>query len=135
MIGTVKKPLKEVLEALAGYQKVAVVGCDGCAKVAKSGGSDEVAEMAGILAALGKNIVFMVTPERTCNIMKAHESMDPLKDQAPQAEAMLVLGCGGAVQIVRQVTEEYGLAMPVKTGLDSVGHMDMVVAGTLALEQ
>ena len=45
------------------------------------------------------------------------------------------MGCGGAVQITRQLTEEYGLTIPVKTGLNSVGHMDTVIGGTLALEQ
>jgi len=45
------------------------------------------------------------------------------------------LGCGGAVQIARQTTEELGLTIPVKVGLDSVGHMDMVVPGVMAMEQ
>ena len=38
---------------------------------------------------------------------------------------------GGAVQITRQVTEELGLTIPVKTALDSVGNMDTLVAGEL----
>jgi len=41
------------------------------------------------------------------------------------------MGCGGAVQITRQVTEELGLTIPVKTALDSVGHMDTLVSGEL----
>jgi hypothetical protein len=39
------------------------------------------------------------------------------------------------VQITRQVTEELGLTIPVKTALDSVGHMDTLVSGELAMEQ
>jgi hypothetical protein len=45
------------------------------------------------------------------------------------------MGCGGAVQITRQVTEELDLTIPVKTALDSVGHMDTLVPGELAMEQ
>ncbi len=61
-----------------------------------------------------------------------------LKDkekQLKESEAIVVLGCGGALQVVRQATEELGLTIPVKIALDSVGHMDTVIAGTLAREQ
>jgi hypothetical protein len=135
MIGTTKKPFAEVLGALAGYEKVAVVGCDGCAKVCLTGGSEQVAELAQQLRDRGKNIVLESTPERTCHIQKSHGALDPLMDRLKEADAVLVLGCGGAVQIARQVTEEHGLALPVKVGLNSVGHMDTTVAGLVALEQ
>lgn len=135
MIGTAKKPLEEVLGALEGYQKVAIVGCDGCAKVCATGGSDQVAELALKMKAEGKDIILEISPERTCHIQKCHGALDPVQAQLGQADAMLVLGCGGAVQIARQVTEDYGLTMPVKVGLDSVGHMDMCIPGEVALEQ
>ena len=67
--------------------------------------------------------------------MKSRESLTPCKDQIAAADAVMVLGCGGAVQVARQATEEFGLTIPVKVGLDSVGHMDMVVPGTVAMEQ
>ena len=135
MIGTTKKPFEEVLQALEGYEKIAVVGCDGCAKVCATGGLDQVKEMAQDLKGKGKNITLEVSPERTCNIMKSREALDTCKDQIAAADAVLVLGCGGAVQVARQATEEFGLTIPVKVGLDSVGHMDMVVPGTMAMEQ
>lgn len=135
MIGTVKKPLEEILAALEGYRKIAVVGCDGCAKVCGTGGSDQVTEMAKELEGQGKEIVVEATPERTCNIMHSRNTLTPIQDKLAAAEAILVLGCGGAVQIARQATEELGLTKPVKVGLDSVGHMDMVIPGVLAMEQ
>ena len=52
-----------------------------------------------------------------------------------EAQALLVLGCGGAVQITRHLTEQYGLTIPVKTGLNSIGNMDTLVAGQVALEE
>jgi ferredoxin len=135
MIGTAKKPFDEILAALNGLQKIGVVGCDGCAKVCLTGGSDEVAALARELQAQGKEIVFEASPERTCNMAKSKPVLDPLKDKIEAADALLVLGCGGAVQITRQVTEELGLTLPVKTGLNSVGHMDTTVPGALAVEQ
>jgi ferredoxin len=135
MIGTTKKTLEEVLEALAPYRKVAVVGCDGCAKVCATGGVDEVADLAKALKEQGKDIVFEATPERTCNVAKSDPVLKPLTDKMQEAEALLVLGCGGAVQITRHLTETYGLAVPVKVGLNSVGHMDTLVPGQTALEE
>ena len=135
MIGTTKKPLPEIMAALEGYQKVAVVGCDGCAKVCLTGGSDEVTAMAQELKAQGKEIAFEACPERTCNVVKSDPVLAPLTDRIKEAEALLVLGCGGAVQVTRELTEKYGITVPVKTGLDSVGHMDTLIGGTLAVEQ
>ena len=135
MIGTAQKPFEEILAALAGHQKIAVVGCDGCAKVCLTGGSEQVKEFAGQLKEEGKQVVLEVTPERTCYVDKSHTKLDPYVEQLKEAEAVIVLGCGGAVQITRQVTEELGLTIPVKTALDSVGHMDTLVSGELAMEQ
>jgi ferredoxin len=135
MIGTAKKPFDEIMAALNGLEKIGVVGCDGCAKVCLTGGSDEVAALARELQAQGKEIVFEASPERTCNMAKSKPVLDPLKDKIAASDALLVLGCGGAVQITRQVTEELGLTLPVKTGLNSVGHMDTTVPGAVAVEQ
>jgi ferredoxin len=136
MIGTTPKPFEEVMTALKGYDRVAVVGCDGCAKVCKTGGSEQVTEMSEKLTSAGKDVVLSVTPERTCYVEKTQKALDPNLDDLNKAQALLVLGCGGAVQITRQVMEEkYHLSTPIKTALDSVGHMDTLVMGELALEQ
>jgi hypothetical protein len=135
MIGTTQKPIEEVLGALEGYQKIAVVGCDGCAKACLTGGSEQVQQFANQLRDHGKQVVLEATPERTCYVDKSHTRLDPCVDQLKEAEAIIVMGCGGAVQITRQVTEELDLTIPVKTALDSVGHMDTLVPGELAMEQ
>ena len=135
MIGTAKKPAAEILEAVGKYHKIIVAGCNGCAKVCKTGGEAQVASMAEQLRKDGKEVVFEVTPERTCYINHTLASLEGKEKQLQESEAIVVLGCGGAAQIVRQATEELGVTIPVKIALDSVGHMDTVVAGTLALEQ
>jgi len=135
MIGTTKKSIPEVLDALKDHQKVGVVGCDGCAKICLTGGVDEVAELAQQLKQAGKDIVFEATPERTCNVAKSTPVLEPLKDKIAAADALVVLGCGGAVQITRYMTEKLGLNKPVKVGLNSVGHMDTLVPGAVAMEE
>ncbi len=135
MIGTTPKPFEEISHALKGYEKVAVIGCDGCAKVCMTGGSDQVSQMVEKLKENSKNVLFALSPDRTCYVDKTKAALDPLMDKLKSAQAVLVLGCGGAVQITRQVLENYGLTIPVKVGLDSVGHIDTLIMGELAIEQ
>jgi hypothetical protein len=135
MIGTATKPEADILEALAKYKRITVAGCNGCAKACKTGGDAQVASVADELRKNGKDIVLEVTPERTCYINHTLAALDGKEQQLKDSEAILVLGCGGALQVMRQATEELGLTIPVKIGLDSVGHMDTVVAGALAIEQ
>ncbi|MBW1800664.1 MAG: methylenetetrahydrofolate reductase C-terminal domain-containing protein [Deltaproteobacteria bacterium] len=135
MIGTIPKPFKEIMDSLEGYEKIAVIGCNGCAKVCMTGGDEQVAELAEKLRNQGKKVVLEATPDRTCYVDKTRKVLDPNLDRVKEAEAMIVLGCGGAVQITRKVTEDYGLTIPVKIALDSIGHMDTLVPSELALEQ
>jgi ferredoxin len=135
MIGTARKSEMDVLESLSKYQKITIAGCNGCAKACKTGGDAQVASMADELRKHGKDVVLEVTPERTCYINHTLASLEGKEDRLRESEAILVLGCGGALQVMRQATEELGMTIPVKIGLDSVGHMDTVIAGTLAIEQ
>lgn len=127
--------MEEILEALDVFQKVGIVGCDGCAKTCATGGSEQVGEMAKTLKEIGKKVVFDLAPNTTCNLANLRAFFTGLEGAIKKSEALLVLGCGGAVQVVRQLTEEYGFAVPVKSGLDTVGHMDTIIPGELLLEQ
>lgn len=135
MIGTKKKPLQEVLEALEGYQKIGIVGCDGCAKSCATGGALQVEQMAKELKEHGKKVVFDLAPNTTCNLNNIRSFFTGLEGAIKKSDALLVLGCGGAVQVVRRLTEEYGFTVPVKSGLDTVGHMDTLIPEELLMEQ
>jgi len=135
MIGTARKPMDEILHALDGYDKIIVMGCNGCAKACKTGGEAEVDDMAKALEHAGKSVVWQVTPERTCYIQHTTGSLQGHEQEISSAEAFMVLGCGGAAQVARQALEEMSVIMPVKIGLNSVGHLDTVIAGKLAIEQ
>lgn len=135
MIGTINKEADKILSALKGYEKIVVTGCNGCAKVCKTGGEPALEAMSEMLQGSGKTVVARVLPERTCYIQHTTAAFEGHKDDINASDAVLVLGCGGAAQITRQALEEMGYLKPVKIGLDSVGHMDTVVANELALEQ
>lgn len=135
MIGTATKPMDEILGVLAKHQKIAVSGCNGCAKVNKTGGEPQVNAMAETLRAAGKEVPVALVPERGCYIDFVREKHEDTKEQLSGCDAVLVLGCGGSTHIMRQYTEELGLTMPVKTALNTVGHVDIVSPGALAIEQ
>jgi len=135
MIGTQPKPFEEVIAALGSCSRLIVVGCGGCAAVCHTGGEPEVAEMAEELNRAGREVLATTVPERTCYIQHTKQALDALRNELDRADAVVVLGCGGAVQTVRQATEDYGLVMPVISALDSVGHMDTLVPDALWMER
>lgn len=135
MIGTATKPFEEILSALQKHERITVTGCNGCSKYCKTGGEPEVAAMAEMLRKAGKKVVLEVTPERGCYLEHTTAAMEGKKHDLSETDAVLVLGCGGATQIMRQTTEQLGMTIPVKAGLDTVGHVDVVEPRTEAWEQ
>ena len=99
MIGTARKPEAEILKAVDKYHKIIVAGCNGCAKACKTGGDVQVASMAEQLRMNGKEVVLEVTPERTCYINHTLASFEGKEKQLKESEAIVVLGCGGALQV------------------------------------
>lgn len=135
VIGTIVKPMAEIMSCLEGRDELFVVGCGGCAKAIHSGGDEEVLLMVKELAARGKTVIASGVPERTCYIQHARSFFEPRREELKACGALLVMGCGGAVQVVRQATEEYGLIKPILPALNSIGHFDTVVPGAEFIEQ
>jgi len=135
MIGTELKPVDEIMEALSDYTTLIVIGCGGCATVSHTGGEPEVAGMTEKLKGMGKEILATGVPERTCYIHHTTDTLGGISDELIRADAVVVLGCGGAVQTVRQATQEYGLTKPVISALNSMGHMDTLVRDALWMER
>ena len=135
MIGTEPKPFDEVEQALSDYTTLIVVGCGGCATVGHTGGEPEVAQMAEKLKGVDKEILATGVPERSCYIHHTTKTLDAIREELTRADAVVVLGCGGAVQTVRQATQEYDLIKPVISVLNSMGHMDTLIPDTLWMER
>jgi ferredoxin len=135
MIGTEPKPFEELVQAVGTCSKLIVVGCGGCAAVCHTGGEPEVEALADRLTGLGKEVLATAVPERTCYIQHTKGSLEAIGPALSTADALVVLGCGGAVQTVRQATEEFGLTRPVVSALNSIGHMDTLVPDALWMER
>ena len=120
MIGTQPKLFSEIVDAIGVQQRLLVMGCGGCAKVCHTGGEPEVEEMVRQLQAEGHVVLASGVPERTCYIQHVRAFFDERREQLEQCDCVVILGCGGAVQTVRQATEEYGMAKPVVSALKMV---------------
>ncbi|HUW63166.1 MAG TPA: methylenetetrahydrofolate reductase C-terminal domain-containing protein, partial [Spirochaetia bacterium] len=125
----------EILSCLEGKDNLFVIGCGGCAKAIHSGGDVEVTQMVTELAKSGKKVIASGVPERTCYIQHARTFLEPRKQELEDCGALVIMGCGGAVQVVRQATEEYGLVKPIISALNSIGHFDTIVPGAEFVEQ
>ena len=94
MIGTVQKPLGEIVGALEAFRRI---GCGGMRRLRK--GVRDRRYRAGREDGegpwhAGKEIIFDVTPERTCYLNKSRDAFGPLREELNNTEALLVLGCG-----------------------------------------
>lgn len=135
MIGTIAKPMEEIMPYLEGKENLMVIGCGGCAKAIHSGGEEEVNQMVAELEKRGKKVIAAGTPERTCYIQHTRAFLEPLGQELQDCGAIVVMGCGGAVQIVRQATEEKHLVKHIISSLNSIGHFDTIVPGAEFVEQ
>jgi hypothetical protein len=97
MIVTEEKPLEEILESLAPYRKILVVGCQGCFQPPR--GMKEAEGYLRKLEAEGK-VVRAATVARQCD---HNIAATKLKEQLSDAEALLSLGCGVGVQVLSEV--------------------------------
>lgn len=114
MIITSKKTPAQILELLADHKKVFLIGCGECATTCRTGGEDEVKEMAKFLAGAGKSVVGSVIIEAPCDRRLVKKDLDK-QPKLREAEIVLVLACGSGTQVVASVTEK-----EVKPGLDTI---------------
>jgi len=103
MIVAEQKPLAEIKEELAGYEKVLVVGCGTCVTVCFAGGTKEVGILSSSLRMASKldgqaKEVAEVTVQRQCE----WEYIDPLAETLDDYDAILSLGCGVGVQALAE---------------------------------
>ena len=103
MITAERKPLAELLEALAPYKKVLIAGCGTCVTVCFAGGEKEVGILASELRMARKLEGHPIeTAEQTVQRQCEWEYIDPLKDEIEGVDAVLSLACGIGVQALAQ---------------------------------
>ena len=100
MIISKLKPLDELQQALAEFDKLFLVGCAACATACKSGGEEEIFKLQEWLVTLEKDVTGSVVIDEACHIMRAARDLRHHKNAVQSAEAVMVLACGSGVQSI-----------------------------------
>lgn len=113
------KPFDELVAMLEQYQKILIVGCDGCSGIYEVGGLKQAEilkrqfELAQILKKGGKIHVKTVSIPRQCDVDIV---TNELRKEITEHEAILSLGCGVGVQTIADIYED----KPILPGLDTM---------------
>jgi ferredoxin len=104
MIKAKEKPLEEIIDMVRDYQKLLVVGCDGCVTVCEAGGMKEVKVLASALRLFftqaGKRAdIEEMTLTRQCN----QEYLEQLSDKINNYDAVVSLACGAGAQFLSEM--------------------------------
>jgi ferredoxin len=100
MIISIQKPLKEIMDSLTRYRKIAIIGCGGCAAVCQSGGTKQVEQLIPLLE--DKEIVFSLQIDEPCDKRVLSREIERVSDRLEEVAAILVLACGTGVQMVAE---------------------------------
>ncbi|MCL4479105.1 MAG: methylenetetrahydrofolate reductase C-terminal domain-containing protein [Deltaproteobacteria bacterium] len=114
MIVTEKKPEREIIEALKGYESIFIIGCGSCADASRTGGEEECMAWAGLIEKTGRKKPSYFVPEETCHVFHL-KSLIRQSEQASNADAFLVLACGAGIQSVAAAIDK-----PAVAGLNTV---------------
>jgi ferredoxin len=103
MIIAKQKPLPEIKEMIAGYEKILVLGCGTCVAICFAGGEREVGVLASSLRMAEKisgkeKVITEHTVDRQCE----WEFLDEISDRVKEVDAVLSLGCGVGVQALAE---------------------------------
>jgi len=115
MIITEQKPAEEILEMLADYDSVFIVGCGECATECQTGGEYEVDEMSQRLTEAGKTVTGTVVPDVTCQVLDVGRQLRKNKEAVAAADAIMVLACGAGAQAVAESIDK-----PVVSGVNTL---------------
>ncbi|OGL47278.1 MAG: hypothetical protein A2W05_11310 [Candidatus Schekmanbacteria bacterium RBG_16_38_10] len=107
MIVGERKPIKEILKMIEGYERILIVGCGTCVAVCFAGGEKQVKILASALKISrniqGKKIVIEeMTVERQCE----KEFVDELKNLIPSSDIIISLACGIGAQTLTELFPE-----------------------------
>lgn len=106
-----QKPLDEIKQMIADYQKILILGCGTCVTVCFAGGEKEVGILASSLRMAtgleGQNPVLSATEgkefmEATIQRQCEYEYNEEVADLVKEADAVLSLACGIGVQTMNE---------------------------------
>ncbi|MCW4049631.1 MAG: methylenetetrahydrofolate reductase C-terminal domain-containing protein [Candidatus Bathyarchaeota archaeon] len=102
MIITKMKSDEEITKMLKPFKKLFVVGCGTCSTSCQTGGEDQVKEM---YEKLGDRATGWTMVEEPCDLRITRRDLKDNKDQIAEADAIVVMSCGGGVQTVSDFTK------------------------------
>jgi len=112
-----QKPLEEIRQMIAPYQRILILGCGTCMTVCDAGGEREVSYLHNALRVAqarsgnGSHTFSEYTLKRQCD----PEFLDLLVDKVPDVDVILSLGCGIGVQALAERFTE----LPVLPGVNT----------------
>jgi len=103
MIVGKQKPLSEIREMIAEYQKVLILGCGTCVTICFAGGEREAAILASSLRMADKidgkeRVITEYTVKRQCE----REFLEELDEKVKEVDAVVSLACGIGVQALAE---------------------------------
>jgi len=103
MITAEQKPMQEIIQYMAPYKKILLIGCNECVTVCAAGGRKEVGLLASALhlnsLKEGRTIdIKEITLERQCD----PEYVEELNAYIDDADAVLSMACGCGVQTIAE---------------------------------
>ncbi|MFO8010036.1 MAG: methylenetetrahydrofolate reductase C-terminal domain-containing protein [Dehalococcoidia bacterium] len=111
---TAQKPFDELKDALEGFDRIFVIGCGTCTTMMKTGGVDEVSEIAAQLQDIGKLVTGTTVIPTACDEM-TEVVMEEHGASIDSATCMLVMSCALGVQKLASYIEK-----PVVPGVDTL---------------
>jgi hypothetical protein len=116
MIVLKQKEIDWILQRLAPYKRVVVVGCGTCATVCLAGGEREVEELCCALQLAMQDRDAQVELEGvTCKRVCDWEFVEPIEETLREADAVLSLACGAGSNLLADRLE----SVPVIPGVDT----------------
>jgi len=113
MIISKQKPLEEIKDAVERYQRLAIIGCGGCAAVCQTGGTKQVEQLAQSLD--DKDIVFTFQIDEPCDQRIFTRELRRISDRLDGVDALILLACGSGVQVAAAA-----IGKPCIAGLDTL---------------
>jgi len=102
MIVTHKKDPGIVKKYASDARKIIIVGCSECAAVCRTGGSEQVKEMAEHFS--DREVLATISIESPCDKRISARDFRRIEEELSGADALIVLTCGTGAQAIAEVT-------------------------------
>lgn len=115
MIITRQKPFEQIIKSLEGEDRILILGCGECATVSRTGGKDQMIEMAAELEKNGKEVVGSIIIGAPCMTLDLKRAFRENEEIVGQADSVLIMACGAALASAIECTD-----MPIHPALNSL---------------